>query len=275
MDLRHCITDQGNSKPRLSMAGFRSPDSGPKPGEAAPEFSPQNLCAFVFICGFLLHGYGLVPSSPNADRNVGAPAGSWGGCPSGREGSALSWIFHAPHDSPAGCSRRRRLVRGFRGTRGVRHTWPGGAMAFRDGLAIRHRLAPAVLRWPRPADPVTFWFCGTCEGRAALFILRPTGPLPPRPCLAWSAPRRCSPGECPVSVRCSPEVDRVSLCGCCSCGAVLAFDDLTCISACTESFRTQYYCPVSGPDWSSRERLRSFAPAAMQAARSSCVRKRL
>jgi hypothetical protein len=55
----------------------------------------------------------------------------------------------------------------------------------------------------------------------------------------------------------------------------LVFVGLTFIFACAESFRTQYCDPVSGPDCASRGRLRSFAPAAMQASRSSSVSERL
>src|ERR1035437_1443246 len=37
------------------------------------------------------------------------------------------------------------------------------------------------------------------------------------------------------------------------------------------SLRIEYCAPVSGPDWPRRGRLRSFAPAAMRASRSSSV----
>jgi hypothetical protein len=47
--------------------------------------------------------------------------------------------------------------------------------------------------------------------------------------------------------RCVPEVDRVTLCGCSSYGAVLVFVGLTFAFACAESFQTQYCCPVTGP----------------------------
>ena len=66
--------------------------------------------------------------------------------------------------------------------------------------------------------------------------------------LLRSALRRWNSGETLEGLRCSPEVDRVTLCACSSCGAVLAFVGLTFTFACAESFRTQYCCPVSGPD---------------------------
>ena len=43
--------------------------------------------------------------------------------------------------------------------------------------------------------------------------------------------------------RCVPEVDRVTICGCSTCAAVLTFVGLTFILAFAVSFRTQYCCP--------------------------------
>src|ERR1017187_1073834 len=54
-------TDKNYSEPHTFMAKTRSPDSDPKQREARPAFGPKNLCSSVFICGFLLHGYGLEP----------------------------------------------------------------------------------------------------------------------------------------------------------------------------------------------------------------------
>src|ERR1035441_2051987 len=54
-------TDKNCSEPHTFMAKIRSPDSNPKQREARPAFGPKNLCSSVFICGFLLHGYGLEP----------------------------------------------------------------------------------------------------------------------------------------------------------------------------------------------------------------------
>ena len=116
------------------------------------------------------------------------------------------------------------------------------------GLRYCSAGVPKMFRWRRPAEPVTFCFHSTCEGGAGFFNQRSTGPLPARTFLAWTAPRRRDPGETLEGLWCRPEVDRVTLCGFGTCLAVLAFVGLTFTFACMASFRTQYCCPVSGPD---------------------------
>ena len=48
----------GRVRSAVFQSGTRLPDSGPTQLEPIPRFVPQNLCPSVFICGFLLHGYG-------------------------------------------------------------------------------------------------------------------------------------------------------------------------------------------------------------------------
>jgi hypothetical protein len=60
-------TDKDCPKPSFFIAGIRSPDSDPKQGEAGPEFSPQNLCSSVSICGWTgllqMRGLGRINNS--------------------------------------------------------------------------------------------------------------------------------------------------------------------------------------------------------------------
>ena len=81
-----------------------------------------------------------------------------------------------------------------------------------------------------------------------------------------------------------PGVDRANLCGCgscdlyfrvtiCGCNILLVAGAFRILAAglAAYSLRIEYCCPVSGPDWRIRDRLRSFAPSAMQASRCSSV----
>ena len=60
-------TDKDCPKPSFFIAGIRSPDSDPKQGEAGPEFSSQNLCSSVSICGctglLQMRGLGRIQNS--------------------------------------------------------------------------------------------------------------------------------------------------------------------------------------------------------------------
>jgi len=82
--------------------------------------------------------------------------------------------------------------------------------------------------------------------------------------------RRSCPGEAPARPRCGSHVDREIPSVCRPFAGPSACATLPSAFA-AHSFRTQYCCPVSGPDCASLGRLCNFAPAAIQASCCSSV----
>ena len=133
-----------------------------------------------------------------------------------------------------------------------------------------HRPARGALRRRGPASRKNLRGRRTIDVPLALLLLATSALKVLSFLLSRPVSPRCCPGGSPVAVRRCSEVDREISC---VCRLFLAFSARTAPS-CTrlaQSLFIEYCCPVSRPDWPRRDRLRNFAPAAIQASRSSSV----
>src|ERR1035441_4183388 len=134
-----------------------------------------------------------------------------------------------------------------------------------DPVPVRRRTGTTAepLRERSEVDRVTICRCSTFEAAPAL-RLRPITP---------GLLARC-PGATTVTPRRVSHVGRVTFCSLGTCAGIFVLCTFATVFF-AYALRTEYCCPESAPDCPKRGGLSRFAPAAMQASRSSSVSREL